>query len=463
LTLDLRHKTAVSMPHDLAYPNPPSAAGYDGYELRQQAQEDVELTHVGRASAAGEYLRRFWTPIALTQQLGDAPLRLRVLGEDLVLFRDKARRLGLLHLHCCHRRASLEYGIVAEQGIRCCYHGWLFDVDGAILETPGEPATSQISKHRRQGAYPVFEYGGIAFAYLGPAPEQPEFPIYDTFRLPGVDLVPYLIDYPCNWLQVTENPMDPFHSVFLHTRTSRAHFNAAWGAMPIVEWHVMPDKTGVWLTNTRVWGDYLWVRTAESLTPTFAQPPDIYQNPDREKFFTRVGISKWVLPVDNTHCQIIGWRHFSDELDLEGKGDRARVGINKVDFLGQTGNERSYAEAQREPSDYEAQAGQGPITIHALENLGKTDTGVAMLRRQLRRGIRAVADGLPVSRPRARNDGTIPTMAGDVIIKAPRAASDPALQAELGRRIGAIIAETAQLDPQHRRLEIERRSRQVVE
>ncbi len=187
--------------------------------------------------------------------------------------------------------------------------------------------------------------------------------------------MPYIIDYPCNWLQVTENPMDPFHSVFLHTRISRAHFNAAWGAMPIVEWHVMPDKTGVWLTNTRVWGEYLWVRTAESLTPTFAQPPDIFQNPDREKFFTRVGISKWVLPVDNTHCQIIGWRHFGEELDLGGKGDRSAVGIGKVDFLGQTGTERSYAEAQREPSDYEAQTGQGAITIHALETLGKTDTG----------------------------------------------------------------------------------------
>jgi nitrite reductase/ring-hydroxylating ferredoxin subunit len=379
-----------------------------------------------------------------------------------VLVRDKQGHLGLLHLHCCHRRASLEYGIVAERGIRCCYHGWLFDVDGAILETPGEPATSTIAKHHRQGAYPVFEYRGIIFAYLGPASEQPEFPLYDTFTLPGADLVPYVIDYPCNWLQVTENPMDPFHSVFLHTRISRAHFNAAWGAMPIVEWHSMPDKTGVWLTNTRVWGDYLWVRTAESLTPGFAQPPDIYQNPDREKFFTRVGISKWVLPVDNTHCQIVGWRHFSEELDLGGKGDRSKVGINRVDFLGQTGTERSHAEAQREPSDYEAQIGQGPIAIHALETLGKTDTGVAMLRRQIRRGIRAVAEGQPLPRPQARNDGTVPTMAGDVILRVPKAANDLALQAELGRQIGAIILETAGLDPEHRRREIERRSRLLI-
>src|SRR4051812_4531735 len=98
-------------------PHPPSAVGYGGYEQIQQAEEDASLTHVERGSPAGEYLRRFWTPIAITQQLGDAPLKLRVLGEDLVLFRDKSRRLGLLHLNCCHRRASLEYGIVAEHGI----------------------------------------------------------------------------------------------------------------------------------------------------------------------------------------------------------------------------------------------------------------------------------------------------------------------------------------------------------
>jgi nitrite reductase/ring-hydroxylating ferredoxin subunit len=443
-------------------PVSPAAAGYVGYDQNQSAEEDKGLTHVLRGTPGGEYLRRFWTPVAITQQLGGTPLKLRVLGEDLVLFRDKSGRLGLLHLNCCHRRASLEYGISAERGIRCCYHGWLFDVDGTILETPGEPAESRISQYRQQGAYPVFEHKGIVFAYLGPAAEQPEFPVYDTFAQPGVELVPYIIDYPCNWLQVTENPMDPFHSVFLHTRISRAHFNAAWGVMPIVEWHAMPDKTGVWLTNTRVWGEYLWVRVAESLAPAFAQPPDIYQNPDREKFFSRVGISKWVLPVDNTHCQIIGWRHFGEELDLGDQGDRARVGIQQVDFLGQTGTERTYAEAQREPSDYEAQTGQGPITVHALETLGKTDTGVAMLRRQLRRGIRNVAEGKPLPRPQARNDGTVPTMAGDVIIRAPRASNDPVLQAELGRQIGAIIADTMGLDPDQRRSEIERRTRALI-
>jgi hypothetical protein len=163
--------------------------------------------------------------------------------------------------------------------------------------------------------------------------------------------VPYSIDYPCNWLQVAENPMDPFHSVFLHTRVTRAHFNPAWGALPVVEWHKMEEESGIYLTNTRRWGEYVWARTAEVIMPNFAQPPDIYQDPDREKFFPRVGISKWTVPIDNSSCKIVGWRHFNETLDLGGKGDPSKVGLNKIDFLGQTGTERTYEEGQRLPGD----------------------------------------------------------------------------------------------------------------
>jgi nitrite reductase/ring-hydroxylating ferredoxin subunit len=435
---------------------------YSGYDRRQEAAEDAELTHVGRGTPCGEYMRRFWHPVALSSQLAEVPLPLRVLGEPLVAFRDRGGRVGLLHRQCCHRRASLEFGIIAERGIRCCYHGWLFDVDGSILERPGEPGGGPPAGSLAQGAYPALEYRGIVFAYLGPAAAQPPFPVYDTFELPETELVPYLIDYPCNWLQVAENPMDPFHSVFLHTRATRAHFNAAWGELPIVEWHGMADGSGIWLTNTRSWGDHLWVRIAESILPAFAQPPDIYQDPDREKLYPRVGISKWVLPVDDTHCQIIGWRHFGPELDLGGKGDRRRVGLNQVDFLGQTGIERGYAEMQREPSDYEAQVGQGPIAIHALETLGKTDTGVALLRRLLRRGIRKVAAGEPVPVPRTGADGRIPTMAGDVIVRVPAAAADGALRERLGRAIGAIVEETLSLPPPARRAQIEAQVRALL-
>ena len=119
------------------------------------------------------------------EQLTDLPMAVRIMGEDLVVFRDLSGHVGLLHRQCSHRRTSLEYGVIAEHGIRCCYHGWLFDVDGTILETPGEPEDSPIRHNLAHGAYPALEYKGLVFAYMGPPEKKPEFPIYDTMDMPG--------------------------------------------------------------------------------------------------------------------------------------------------------------------------------------------------------------------------------------------------------------------------------------
>jgi len=440
-----------------------AAPAFRGYDMPLDAPPDDELARVGRGTPCGEYMRRFWHPIAMTAQLRDLPLVVRVLGEELVLFRDLSGRIGLLHKHCAHRRASLEYGIVAQNGIRCCYHGWLFDIDGRVLETPGEPPESTLRHEVCQGAYPTREMAGLVFAYLGPADRVPDFPVLDTMAEPGNEMVPYAIDYPCNWLQVAENPMDPFHSVFLHTRVTRAHFNPAWGALPVVEWHWMEDRAGIYLTNTRRWREYIWVRTAETFFPGIAQPPDIYQDADGELFFPRAGITKWTVPVDDTSCKIVGWRHFNPTLDRGGKGDRSKVGLDMIDFLGQTGSERSREEGQRVPSDYEAQIGQGPITVHALEHLGTTDTGVGMLRGGLKRWIRAVQDGKALPRPRLNADGHVPTYSGDVIVRVPISNSDDvALQRRVGRLVGTIVRDTLPLSFAQRPREIERRVREAL-
>ena len=119
---------------------------YSAYNYRDVPKEDEELTHVGPGTLGGEYLRRFWQPISHSSELKDLPRRIRILGEDLVLFRDQSGRIGLLQLHCSHRGVSLEFGLLSERGIRCCYHGWLYDVDGRILETPGEPAGSTLKE-----------------------------------------------------------------------------------------------------------------------------------------------------------------------------------------------------------------------------------------------------------------------------------------------------------------------------
>ena len=112
---------------------------FGGYFHRDVPQEDAELTHVGPGTPCGEYLRRFWQPVCFTDELHDLPLRVTLLGEELVVFRDLSGAMGLLELRCPHRGTSLEYGLIGARGIRCCYHAWLFDVDGTILETPGNP------------------------------------------------------------------------------------------------------------------------------------------------------------------------------------------------------------------------------------------------------------------------------------------------------------------------------------
>ena len=166
---------------------------------------------MGPGTPCGEYFRRFWQPICFSDDLRDLPLRVTILGEELVAFRDLRGNVGLLELHCAHRGTSLEFGLISERGIRCCYHGWLFDVDGTILETPGEPAHSTLKDRLCQGAYPTHEYNGVMFGYMGPPDKQPPFPLYDCFERPGYRLIPgQKYFYPCNWLQIVENAMDPF-------------------------------------------------------------------------------------------------------------------------------------------------------------------------------------------------------------------------------------------------------------
>ena len=127
----------------------------------------------------------------------------------------------------------------------------------------------------------------------------------------------------------------------------------------------MPNKVGIFLTDTRRWQEFIWARTAELFPPNFAQPSDFNQDASRETFFARACASKWVVPVDNTNSKLIAWRHFNDMIGSEP--DYNKIGVNKVDFVGQTGDERSFEEQQREPGDYEAQVGQGSITIHDEE------------------------------------------------------------------------------------------------
>ena len=221
--------------------SPTGQIPYSGYLNSTRPEEDKELTHSGRGSPGGEYMRRFWLPIGLTSEIGERPKPVRVLNEDLVAFRDKSERYGLLHQHCAHRGTSLEYGIPQERGLRCCYHGWTYDIDGTCLDTPGEPPNSRLKESVFQGAYPVRDYHGLLFAYLGPPDEVPDFPLYDAIEYPDDnEIYPYALDYECNWLQSHENGADPVHGSFLHAVSSGTQFTDAFAEMPIMQYFETP-------------------------------------------------------------------------------------------------------------------------------------------------------------------------------------------------------------------------------
>src|SRR5436853_5026524 len=143
-------------------------------------EENDRLTRVGPGTSGGDFMRRYWHPAALAEELppGGAPIPLRLLGEDLTLFRDQQGRPGLLAIHCSHRGADLSYGRIEDGGLRCLYHGWLYDVEGRCLEQPGEPGGGEHRDAIRHLAYPCEEAGGAVFTYMGPG-EPPLFPNYD--------------------------------------------------------------------------------------------------------------------------------------------------------------------------------------------------------------------------------------------------------------------------------------------
>lgn len=181
-------------------------------------EENEYLTRVGPGTPCGELMRRYWHPVYPEISLRRNPVaKVRILGEDLVLFRDRSGRLGLVGERCPHRRTSLSIGIPEKEGIRCCYHGWLFSADGRCLEQPLEPPRSQFKESIRIKAYPVQELGGLIWAYLGPEP-APLLPRWDLFVRPGGFRQIVAHRLPCNWLQVMENRGDLGHAVYLHGR-----------------------------------------------------------------------------------------------------------------------------------------------------------------------------------------------------------------------------------------------------
>jgi nitrite reductase/ring-hydroxylating ferredoxin subunit len=408
-------------------------AAYSAYHHRERPAEDEELTRVGPGTPCGEYLRRFWQPVILTQELGEVPRRVRILGEDLVAFRDRSGAIGLLELHCPHRGTSLEFGLIGDRGIRCCYHGWLFGVDGTILETPGEPAESTLKDRLCHGAYPVHEHAGLVFAYMGPPDKQPAFPVLDTYDLPGYRLsarAPTL--WECNWLQVKENSMDPAHLAFLHTLPGSEGFTDDFKELG--EWDWMETPIGMVYIDTRRQDERVWVRVADFILPNIHQFPPNADPMALRNSINRPQATTWAVPLDDTHTMQIGYR-----LTPDGKEPRQGAGF------GQDAS-RSYEERQRVPGDYDAQVSiHGGVARHGLEHLAATDRGIIMMRNMIRRGIRAVRGGEDLASPMLKNGAAVPTYSHDRVVSGIAPAPTPEADRQLLREVArGVVAETVE-------------------
>ena len=356
---------------------------------RPKSTFDRTLVEVGPGTPGGEMLRRYWHPIAVAADVGGRPQNVRVLGEDLILFRDLKGRPGLLYPRCCHRGTTLYYGRVEPDGIRCCYHGWLFDVEGRCLDMPCEPPEKNASdRYRatfRQPWYPVTEYHGLLFAYLGPPEKKPALPRYDVMeRVPddeevfadGGNIGLQGDTTPCNWLQTHENVMDPYHVFVLHSSHSGNQFVPIMGILPEVSWE--DTALGVKSYQDRRLPDgKLFHRVTEVQMPNLR----IVANPRVKRYGPSDSVA-WTLPIDDTTTKIF-------TLYRAPRGER----FERSRMNGKLWEELTEEEHQRMPNDYEAQVGQGAITLHSEEHLAATDRGVVMFRRKLREQIEAVRDG----------------------------------------------------------------------
>ncbi len=346
-----------------------------------------------------------------------------------MVFRDRGGRTGVLHLHCAHRGTSLEFGIPTERGIRCCYHGWLFDVDGRCLETPGEPPGSRLKERVWQGAYATLEFAGLVFAYLGPPERRPAFPMYDSYAVPGYRLMPAArFMLPCNWLQVKDNSMDAVHTAFLHALSSGYQFTEAFGVVPELDWRM--TEAGIAYIATRRVGDLVWVRVCDFVPANVHQFTREIEDAKAPKPGSRPVIIRWAVPNDDTHTTNFELAQVDPAWGLTEE-ELARPGFGQSD-------DRPYRERQRRPADFDAQSSQRPIAVHALEHLGSTDRGVIMLRRIVRDGIRAVARGDDPWGTHWPKGQIIPTLAQDTVLRIAPAA-DPKADRRLLRAAGLEV------------------------
>jgi 5,5'-dehydrodivanillate O-demethylase oxygenase subunit len=343
------------------------------------AEDNDRLTRVDRGTPMGELMRRYWQPIAAVAELDDHPTKaIRLMGEDLVLYRDASGGYGLIDRHCAHRRADLCYGIVEVRGLRCSYHGWLYDGAGRCLQQPFEEIARPEARFKdkiRIAAYPVEAKAGLLWAYLGPAP-APLIPDWDLFHEPGYRQIVFS-EVPCNWVQGQENSIDPVHFEWLHSNWSAAQ-GGADGARAPTHLKIEFDEFEWGFAYRRVRSDTTEDHELWTVGRVCLWPNCLY-----------TGKFEWRVPIDDEHTLHVAWFNEAVPGDEPFAQDRIpywRAPIRDPESGG-------WITTHVMNQDFVAWVGQGAIADRTREHLGESDRGVILLRRRLLEEAAVVAAG----------------------------------------------------------------------
>ncbi|MCZ7642770.1 MAG: aromatic ring-hydroxylating dioxygenase subunit alpha [Pseudorhodoplanes sp.] len=383
------------------------------------AQQNDLITRIGPGTPAGALLRRYWQPAALVDELAtNRPVKpIRLFGENLVLFRDEKGRYGLLDRQCPHRGADLAFGRLEDGGLRCSFHGWLFDVNGKCLDTPAEPVGSPLCANIKQTAYPVVERSGILWAYLGPG-EPPAFPHLDCFIAPDSHVFAFKGLIECNWLQALEVGIDPSHTSFLHRFFEDEDPSKGYGKqfrdrtldsdMPITrimreytrpQIEIEPTDYGMRLVTRRQINDAkAHIRVTNLLFPNAFIIP----------MSGEMTISQWHVPVDDTNNYWYAiFTSFGKPVD-KAEMRRQRLELYELpDYVSRKNkrNDYGYDPHEQEHATYTgmgadinvhdqwAVESQGAIQDRTREHLGQADRAITTYRRLLRDAIAGAGEG----------------------------------------------------------------------
>jgi phenylpropionate dioxygenase-like ring-hydroxylating dioxygenase large terminal subunit len=368
------------------------------------SKEDNDLlTQTRLGTPMGNLIRRYWVPALLSEEIPRPdcpPVRVRLLGEELVAFRDSERRIGLLGERCAHRGTSLFYGRNEECGLRCIYHGWKYDVDGHVLETPAEPGESDFRKKLRHTAYSTHEAGGVIYAYLGPRDKLPLFPNYEWTQVPLDQTYVTKCLLECNYLQGLEGECDSSHLSFLHRAFTNERNQSLYKSDTAPVYETEDTDFGVRLIASRNFADNQhYVRFSAFVMPVYGCVPAGRPTNELDGYEIHT-----YVPADDTHCwrYDIGFRRTRpvEENEVHRRKqigpDYLRIRNARNDYLQDRQSQKTVNFTGIEDflnHDACATESMGPIFDRSNEHLGVSDKAVIALRKFLLSSVKALRDG----------------------------------------------------------------------